>query len=91
MQLYPTIRKQPASSVRYGESISTRGGYVWCAYDGERLVAVAATAKEVHALYRRLRHGNYGRAALPLPSELDGRRDKPMSLSEAERTKDKGL
>jgi hypothetical protein len=47
------VRKVPADSVPYGESISTRGDYVWCAYD-ERgtLVCVAATADEARRKYR---------------------------------------
>lgn len=41
-----TVRKVPASSVPYGESICERGGYVWCVYDYEgRLVGVYPTAK----------------------------------------------
>jgi hypothetical protein len=53
MQLKPTIRKQPADSVPYGPDISRRGGYVYCAYDGERLIAVAATAPEARRKYRK--------------------------------------
>jgi len=53
MQPNPTIRKQPADSVPYGESISTRGGCVYCAYDGDRRVATAATAGEVRRMYRK--------------------------------------
>lgn len=51
MQVKPTIRKQPADSVRYGWDISTRGGAVFCAYDGERLVVVAASAREARHKY----------------------------------------
>ena len=53
MQIHPIIRKQPADSVPYGESISTRGGYVYFAYDGDRLVATAATAGEARRRYRK--------------------------------------
>ena len=53
MQMKPTIRKQPAESVPYGPDISRRGGYVYCAYDGERLIAVAATAPEARRKYRK--------------------------------------
>ena len=42
----PMVRKVPADSVPYGESISRNGRTVWAAYIGERLVAVAATAEE---------------------------------------------
>jgi len=49
----PTIRKVPADSVPYGESISRNGRTVWAAFDdAEVLVAVAATAPEVRAKYR---------------------------------------
>jgi hypothetical protein len=52
MQLKPTIRKQPEDSVLFGPEISRRGGYVYCAYDGERLIAVAATSPEARRKYR---------------------------------------
>lgn len=48
----PTIRKVPADSVPYGESISRNGKHVWCAYDGDVLIAVAATADEARCQYR---------------------------------------
>jgi hypothetical protein len=51
----PTVRKVPASSVPYGESISRNGRTVWAAYDGERLVAVGATADEARQSYRKVR------------------------------------
>ena len=53
MQMNPTIRKQQADSVPYGPDISRRGGYVYCAYDGERLIAVGATVREATRKYRR--------------------------------------
>lgn len=47
------VHKVPAASVPYGESISTRGDYVWCAYDDRgTLVCVAATAKEARRKYQ---------------------------------------
>ncbi len=46
------VRKVPADSVPYGSSISRNGKFVWCAYDGERLVCVAATAPEARRKYR---------------------------------------
>jgi hypothetical protein len=52
MQYYPTIRKQPADSVPYGQDIS-RGKSVFCAYDGETLVVAAASAPEARQKYRR--------------------------------------
>jgi hypothetical protein len=51
----PTIRKVPADSVPYGESISRNGRTVWAAYDGETLVVVAATADEARCKYREVR------------------------------------
>ncbi|MGB7554471.1 MAG: hypothetical protein WBM04_08855 [Candidatus Korobacteraceae bacterium] len=48
----PTIRKVPANSVPYGESISRNGRTVWIAMDGERLVCIAATAVEARRKYR---------------------------------------
>jgi hypothetical protein len=51
----PTIRKQLADSVLYGEQISTRGGCVWCGYSPEgALVVVAATADEARCKYREV-------------------------------------
>ena len=55
MQMKPTIRKQPASSVRYGDAIATRGNSVWCAYSDGELICVAATAKEACRKYLRIR------------------------------------
>jgi hypothetical protein len=46
------VRKVPASTIPFGENASRNGQFVWCAYDGDRLVAMAATAKEARALYR---------------------------------------
>jgi len=52
MQYYPTLRKQRADSVRYGSDVSRTGKFVWCAYDGEQLVCVAASVNETRRLYR---------------------------------------
>src|ERR1700722_13753380 len=41
-----TIRKVPADSVPYGDSISRNGRTVHAAYDGERLVCLGASADE---------------------------------------------
>ena len=46
MQPKLTVSKQSAESVPYGDSITTRGGHVWCVYRGETLLGVYATAKE---------------------------------------------
>jgi hypothetical protein len=46
------VRKVPADSVPYGSSISHNGKTVWAAYDGERLVCVAATAPQARRKYR---------------------------------------
>ena len=51
------VRKVPADSVPYGSSISRNGRTVWAAYDGERLVCVAATAPEARRKYRETRKG----------------------------------
>ena len=48
------VRKLRADSVPYGESISRNGKVVWAAYDGERLVCVAATAGEARRKYKSL-------------------------------------
>ena len=41
----------PAKVFAFGTDIS-RGRWVYCAYDGERLVVVAATAREARIRYR---------------------------------------
>ena len=43
----PTVRKVPATSVPYGDSISRNGRTVWVVLEGERVVCVAATAAAV--------------------------------------------
>jgi len=53
VQIRPTIRKVSADSVLYGDAICTRGDHVWAAYDGEKLIAVGATADEARRNYRR--------------------------------------
>jgi hypothetical protein len=53
MELHPTIRKILASSVMHGEYISRNGAWLWGAFDGERLVAWAATVPEAKQNYRR--------------------------------------
>jgi hypothetical protein len=83
MRIKPTIVKVLASTVPYGDAICTRGEHVWCAYDGDRLVCVGATSKQARERYQRARlegQGVYGKAPAPLPSGLDGRRDKPSKL-----------
>lgn len=81
MQMKPTIRKVLASTVPYGDAICTRGKHVWAAYSDGVLVCVGATSKQARMLYQRVSmHGAYGRPPTPLPSELDGRRDKPQHL-----------
>jgi streptogramin lyase len=46
------VRKVPADSVPYGSSISTHGNYVWAAYEGDELIAIAPTAAEARGKYR---------------------------------------
>lgn len=48
------VRKIPADRVPYGSSI-THKRYVWAAYDGDTLVAVAATSQEVRRKYREIK------------------------------------
>jgi hypothetical protein len=49
----PTVRKVPADSVPFGDSISINGETVWTAYDSRgTLIAVAATSAEVRRKYR---------------------------------------
>jgi hypothetical protein len=80
MQLKPTIRKQRADSVPFGDPIP-QGPWVFVAYDGELRVCVGATAKEARERYSRIRLGDvYGRPPAQLPSNLEGRRDKPQHL-----------
>jgi len=80
MQDKPTLKRQPADSVPYGDAISKRGGYVWCAYDGDRLVCVAATAKEARTKYYRVRLGDsYGKAA---PQFLNSHPLRPQHLTD---------
>ena len=50
----PPVRKVPADSVPYGDSISHNGKYVWVALDGERVVCVAATADEARRKFRQI-------------------------------------
>lgn len=48
----PTLRKVPADSVPFGDSISCNGRTVWVSYDGDTLLAVAATADEARRKFR---------------------------------------
>ena len=61
----PIVRKVPATSVPFGDSISAHGKHVWVAYapDGTQVV-VAATAEEARFKYRQIR-----RRKLTEPSE----------------------
>lgn len=79
MQRTVTIRKVPADSVPYGEDICTHGKRVWAVFEDSKLVCVGATAKAAREAYKR-RQPWYGRPPVALPSELDGRRDKPHKL-----------
>jgi hypothetical protein len=51
----PTIRKVPAATVPYGDSISRNGQTVWVALDGDQLICVAATAEEARRKSRAIR------------------------------------
>jgi hypothetical protein len=48
----PTVRKVPVNTVPYGDSIARNGKTMWAAFDGDRLVAVGATAGEARSKYR---------------------------------------
>ena len=48
----PTVRKVLADSVPYGPSICEHGNYVWCAYEGDEVIAIAPTATEARGKYR---------------------------------------
>lgn len=48
------VRKVPASSVRYGESVSRNGKHVWVATDGT-VTAVGATAGEARLKFKAIR------------------------------------
>ena len=50
----PNVRKVRADSVPFGTDICTRGNGVWAAYDGDVLIAVAATADEARKKWRVL-------------------------------------
>jgi hypothetical protein len=56
----PIVRKVPANSMPFGESISRNGRTVWVALDGERLVCVGATSFEVRNKYRELMSKEHG-------------------------------
>jgi len=51
----PVVRKVPANSVPYGESISRNGRTVWVALEGERVVCVAASSAEVRRKFYDIR------------------------------------
>jgi hypothetical protein len=46
------VRKVPADSVPFGDSISRNGRTVWAAYRADELIAIGATAPEARANYR---------------------------------------
>lgn len=48
----PQVRKVRADSVPFGEDICRHGKHVWCAYDGDVLIAVTATADEARRKWR---------------------------------------
>jgi len=69
-----TIRKVPADSVPYGDSISRNGQTVWAAYDGERLLCVAASAEEARRKGMGLWHAESAKQlAARQPAEGDGK------------------
>ena len=56
----PTLRKVPATSVPYGESISRNGRTVWLAMDGDLVVCVAATSTEARRRFQEIRRSLNG-------------------------------
>lgn len=59
-----SVRKVPADSVPLGQLLSANGRWVWAAWNGEELIAVAATATEVRAKYRREMYARVTEAAM---------------------------
>lgn len=49
------VRKVSADSVPFGKEHSRNGKTVWAAYEGARLVCLAATAEVARVKYRALR------------------------------------
>jgi len=49
------VKKVPASSVRYGEDVCERGGYVWVVYDSSGVLVgvypTARAAKRAHSIW----------------------------------------
>lgn len=74
MQRTATLRKVPAASVPYGHH-RANGTSLWAAYDGEVLVATAATKTQARRAYR-LYYFNWcseqGRRDATLPQEQSG-------------------
>jgi len=74
------VRKVPAESVPYGDSISRNGRTVWAGFDGERVVCAAATADECRVKWiawkreqdRQAAYGGRGADAPYRPIEGDG-------------------
>jgi hypothetical protein len=56
-----TVRKEPAADHRYGNDVSRRGGYVYAAYDGDKLIALGTTVKEARRNYRAVYDAERGR------------------------------
>lgn len=69
-----TVRKVPADSVPFGESISRNGRTVFAAYDGERLVAVGATTEEARRKYRDAYYAEGAKRAAKKRAEGDGQK-----------------
>jgi len=66
MQHEPTtIRKEPASSHRYGKYVSRRGDYIYAAYSDDKVIAIGATVKEARRKYREAYDAERGHVRNP--------------------------
>jgi hypothetical protein len=60
---FPLFKKERATDVQpYGEQITTRGGYVWCAYSHGQRIVTAATVKECRRKYWAQWHAEWAAA-----------------------------
>lgn len=63
LSAFPEYRKEWATDVQpYGEQITRRGGYVWCAYSNGERVVVASTKDECRRKYRAQWHAEWVKA-----------------------------
>lgn len=55
----PRYVKVPASSVPFGEDVSRDKRWVWCCYEGEKVVCMGATKQECKHRYQRVSAGQH--------------------------------